>query len=68
MEFEKMSEELRLLNGLRELRKSVGDVDGWGFGVREEIVQAEEADRAALRRREDEGGAVALTAAFRPRL
>lgn len=68
MECEKMSEELRLLQGLRELRKRVGDVDGGGFGVREQIGQAEEADRPALRRREDEGGAVALTAALRRRL
>lgn len=48
VEREKMPEELRLIEGLRELGKGVGDVDGGGFGAREEIREAKKADGAAL--------------------
>lgn len=59
-EGEEGAEERRVGEGLRELRESVRHVDGGRLRVRDEVGEAEQADRAALLGLEDECGAVAL--------
>lgn len=60
VEGEKRMEERRVGEGVGELRESVGDVEGGGRRVGEEVSEADEADSPSLPGFEDEAGSVPL--------